>query len=157
MNTNPHESEAVSKPRSSRGNEAHFSINSEPPHVGCYSSEKGSSEWEFPGHAVLVPSPPLMPEAAEPPKHFVYSYYNHGSPRISDKDLECGDLSPLWPIGRLVGEAEPRSAAWKNSTPLRSTATSRLCKTRTSPRTPKRLRRQSRWDNSCPFVVELKK
>jgi hypothetical protein len=22
--------------------------------------------------------------------------------------LECGDLAPLWPLGRLVGPAEPR-------------------------------------------------
>ena len=24
------------------------------------------------------------------------------------RDLECGDSSPLWPLGRLVGQAEPR-------------------------------------------------
>jgi excinuclease ABC subunit A len=27
--------------------------------------------------------------------------------------LECGDLSPLFRLPRLVGEAEPRSAAWR--------------------------------------------
>jgi hypothetical protein len=43
------------------------------------------------------------------------SYINAETSRISDKDLECGDLSPLWPLGRLVGKAEPRSAARKNS------------------------------------------
>src|SRR5688572_8275852 len=29
----------------------------------------------------------------------------------ADDALECGDLSPLSPLGRLVGQAEPRSAA----------------------------------------------
>jgi hypothetical protein len=30
-------------------------------------------------------------------------------------DLECGDLSPLWSLDRLVGQAEPRSAAPEDS------------------------------------------
>jgi NADH-quinone oxidoreductase subunit J len=32
--------ELLSKPGSSRGNEAHSSMKLEPPHVGCYESEK---------------------------------------------------------------------------------------------------------------------
>jgi hypothetical protein len=38
------------------------------------------------------------------------SYYNHEPSRADGKDLECGDLSPLWSPGRLVGQAEPRPA-----------------------------------------------
>ena len=33
-----------------------------------------------------------------------------------DNDLECGDLSPLSSLGRLVGQAEPRPAARSNFT-----------------------------------------
>jgi hypothetical protein len=47
-----------------------------------------------------------------------YPYYNDDSSRVLDKDLECGDLSPLWLLGRLAGQAEPRSAARRNAAPL---------------------------------------
>ncbi len=40
--------ESISKPRSSRGNEAQISGKSEPPHVGCYGSESGSRNFRFP-------------------------------------------------------------------------------------------------------------
>src|SRR5438309_11028153 len=32
----------------------------------------------------------------------------YGAPVKSVQFLECGNLSPLWPLGRLVGPAEPR-------------------------------------------------
>jgi hypothetical protein len=55
------------------------------------------------------------------------------------EDLECGGLSPLFLLWRLVAKAGPRSAGRENNaTPRsRSTATTRLPKARTSPRTPK--------------------
>jgi DNA end-binding protein Ku len=52
------------------------------------------------------------------------------------KNLACGGSSPLLPPSRLVGQAEPRSAARKKRAPARSTATSRLPKAVTSHRTP---------------------
>jgi hypothetical protein len=65
-----------------------------------------------------------------------HSNYNDRS-QIPDKDLECGDLSPLWRPGRLVGQAEPRAAARENfQTPAISTATSRLPKAARTRRTP---------------------
>src|SRR5438093_260298 len=62
------------------------------------------------------------------------------NPRAAHADplLECGDLSPLSPPGRLVGLAVPRSAARRTITRAHpSTATSRLPKAVTSHRTPK--------------------
>ncbi|MBI5386074.1 MAG: tRNA preQ1(34) S-adenosylmethionine ribosyltransferase-isomerase QueA [Verrucomicrobia bacterium] len=39
--------EAIAEPRSSRREEAQTSMETEPPHVGCYSSERGSPAGEF--------------------------------------------------------------------------------------------------------------
>jgi hypothetical protein len=63
--------------------------------------------------------PPVIrePGQLQPFRIRVHSYYNRDSSGIFNKDLECGDLSPLWLPGRLVGQAEPRSAA--RSTPTR--------------------------------------
>jgi len=54
-----------------------------------------------------------------------------GGSTISDKVLECGDLSPLSMFGRLAGQTEPRSAARSNATLLlvrrRQVACPKLC------------------------------
>src|SRR6058998_16771 len=47
-----------------------------------------------------------------------YPYYNDETLRTAGKDLECGDLSPLLPLWRLVAKAGPRSAARESWTPF---------------------------------------
>src|SRR5881409_345242 len=46
-------------------------------------------------------------------------YYNDEIPRTAGKNLECGDLSPLLPLWRLVAKAGTRPAARKSCTPSR--------------------------------------
>src|SRR5216117_3627762 len=47
-----------------------------------------------------------------------YPYYTDETLRTAGKDLECGDLSPLLPLWRLVAKAGPRSAARESWTPF---------------------------------------
>src|SRR6266511_3783809 len=49
----------------------------------------------------------------------MYLYYNDETPRTVGKSLECGDLSPLLPLWRLVAKAGPRPAARESWTPFR--------------------------------------
>jgi hypothetical protein len=51
------------------------------------------------------------------PRIRVHSYYNDEESRGCNKNLECGDLSPLLPLWRLVAKAGPRSAARQCWTP----------------------------------------
>jgi hypothetical protein len=64
--------EAFSKPRSSRGNEAHsssISRNMEPPHVGCYSFAIGSRSADIPvGGFGRLSSRPMLPVHASRPR-----------------------------------------------------------------------------------------
>src|SRR6058998_617203 len=55
----------------------------------------------------------LAPMAANSPviAKRVYPYYSDETLRTASKNLECGDLSPLLPLWRLVAKAGPRSAA----------------------------------------------
>src|SRR3989442_14950182 len=46
-------------------------------------------------------------------------YYNDETSRRAGKSLECGDLSPLLPLWRLVAKAGPRPAARESWTPFR--------------------------------------
>src|SRR6266498_3121129 len=46
-------------------------------------------------------------------------YYNDETSRRAGKNLECGDLSPLLPLWRLVAKAGPRPAARESWTPFR--------------------------------------
>src|SRR5437867_13224581 len=48
-----------------------------------------------------------------------HSYYNDETSRRAGKNLECGDLSPLLPLWRLVAKAGPRPAARESWTPFR--------------------------------------
>ena len=48
-----------------------------------------------------------------------YPYYNDETLRTAGKDLECGDLSPLLPLWRLVAKAGPRPAVREIWTPSR--------------------------------------
>src|SRR5512145_2211247 len=50
---------------------------------------------------------------------FTDSYYNDETLRAGGKNLECGDLSPLLPLWRLVAKAGPRPAARESWTPSR--------------------------------------
>ena len=69
--------------------------------------------------------------------HLACKIRNHETSRGRGNDLKCGNLSPLSPLGRLVGQAEPRSAARDmRHAPPNPTATSRLPKAVTSHRTP---------------------
>src|SRR6266542_576359 len=45
--------------------------------------------------------------------------YNDETSRRAGKNLECGDLSPLLPLWRLVAKAGPRPAARESWTPFR--------------------------------------
>src|SRR5438093_1495923 len=47
----------------------------------------------------------------------VHLYYNDETLRTGGKNLECGDLSPLLPLWRLVAKAGPRSAARESWAP----------------------------------------
>jgi hypothetical protein len=60
--------EPFSKPRSSRGNEAHFSWESEPSHVGCYSFERTSRSADIPvrGFGRLSSRPALPAQTFRP-------------------------------------------------------------------------------------------
>src|SRR5437867_4447938 len=49
----------------------------------------------------------------------VHLYYNDETLRTGGKNLECGDLSPLLPLWRLVAKAGPRPAARESWTPSR--------------------------------------
>src|SRR5437867_3942101 len=51
--------------------------------------------------------------------HPCHPYYNDETLRTAGKNLECGDLSPLLPLWRLVAKAGPRSAARESWTPSR--------------------------------------
>src|SRR6058998_2122674 len=55
----------------------------------------------------------LAPMAASAPDiaKRSYPYYNDETMRTAGKNLECGDLSPLSPLWRLVAKAGPRPAA----------------------------------------------
>src|SRR5437867_7700325 len=63
----------------------------------------------------------LAPMAANSPviAKRSYPYYNDETLRTAGKNLECGDLSPLLPLWRLVAKAGPRSAARERWTPSR--------------------------------------
>ena len=60
--------EPIAKLRSSRGNEAHFSWESEPPHVGCYSFERTSRSADIPvrGFGRLSRRPALPAQTFRP-------------------------------------------------------------------------------------------
>jgi hypothetical protein len=60
--------EPIAKLRSSRGNEAHFSWESEPPHVGCYSFERTSRSADIPvrGFGRLSSRPALPAQTFRP-------------------------------------------------------------------------------------------
>src|SRR6059036_2184462 len=47
----------------------------------------------------------------------VAPYYNAETSRAAGNNLECGDLSPLLPLWRLVAKAGPRPAARESRTP----------------------------------------
>src|SRR6059036_3147883 len=61
----------------------------------------------------------LAPMAANSPviAKRSYPYYNDETLRTAGKDLECGDLSPLLPLWRLVAKAGPPPAARESWTP----------------------------------------
>src|SRR6059036_3778448 len=63
----------------------------------------------------------LAPMAANSPviAKRSYPYYNDETLRTAGKNLECGDLSPLLPLWRLVAKAGPRSAAREIWSPSR--------------------------------------
>ena len=66
--------------------------------------------------------------------------------------LECGDSAPLSAPDRLVGQAEPRSAARDQSRHLENaTATSRLSKAVTSHRTPNLWLRLCQLEDGTPY------
>jgi len=48
-----------------------------------------------------------------------FPYHNDGALRTGGRNLECGDLSPLLPLWRLVAKAGPRPAARESWTPSR--------------------------------------
>src|SRR5213594_5105952 len=60
----------------------------------------------------------------------VHLYYKDETLCTAGKHLECGDLSPLLPLWRLVAKAGPRPAARRSRTPYRARRRQVACRKR---------------------------